>query len=352
MKQKRRRKSSGNRQSPRAQRQRDHHFEASAMTDQEITALFMPVVSDLDDSFKDLLSRKPLLAHYTSIEVLEKIVKTNEIWFSNPLFMNDLQEMRFGVRAGVDLFERSAEVTEACGSPERSAILRHSFRHYFSEFDLKHALDVYVFCLSEHDPKNTDGLLSMWRGYGRNGDGAALVIDSGFMTSQPGSPLLIAKVSYASEQERIAWLQQRLNRFAKVLRDHNIQNEKLYIAAHLFFTVVKIFALTSKHHGFREENEWRVIYMPDRDPRGLLKDRFDYVIGSQGVEPKLKYKLEPLPMDPPEKWTFGGIVDRIILGPSLSSPLARNSVARMLEKAGKPEFREKLISSTIPLRRA
>jgi hypothetical protein len=40
------------------------------------------------------------------------------------------------------------------------------------------ALDTYVFCLCEHDPIHMDGLLSMWREYGRKGNGAALVFNT------------------------------------------------------------------------------------------------------------------------------------------------------------------------------
>lgn len=41
-------------------------------------------------------AERPLrLAHYTSLEVLEKIIQTEEIWFSNPLFMNDYEEVQF-----------------------------------------------------------------------------------------------------------------------------------------------------------------------------------------------------------------------------------------------------------------
>ncbi len=36
-------------------------------------------------------TEKPLLlAHYTSVQVVEQIVKHEELWFSNPLYMNDL----------------------------------------------------------------------------------------------------------------------------------------------------------------------------------------------------------------------------------------------------------------------
>jgi hypothetical protein len=78
------------------------------------------------------------------------------------------------------------------------------------------------------------------------------------------------------------------------------------------------------------------------------KFKFDYIIGRQGVEPKLKCKIEPI--DPSQTWTFFQIIERIILGPSLSSWLARRSIERMLETVGKPEFRQKVSASEIPLR--
>ena len=67
------------------------------MTDEEIGALFLPLEAELNDDFLWLVNNHPLLAHYTSIDVIEKILRSEEIWFSNPLFMNDLEEMRFGM---------------------------------------------------------------------------------------------------------------------------------------------------------------------------------------------------------------------------------------------------------------
>jgi hypothetical protein len=48
--------------------------------------------------------------------------------------------------------------------------------------------------------------------------------------------------------------------------------------------------------------------------------------------------------------TLDRLLVRIILGPSHSSPLAKRSVERMLEKIGKPDLKKKLYSSGIPLR--
>src|SRR5258708_1796757 len=122
------------------------------------------------------MKERPLLAHYTSLNVLEKIIVSNELWFSNPLFMNDLQEMQFGMLEGRKVFDElvvAPGFLETCGSRDRAEMIYKAFHHSFNDFDINHALDVYVFCFSEHLPTNTDGLLSMWRGYGGNGVGAA-----------------------------------------------------------------------------------------------------------------------------------------------------------------------------------
>jgi Protein of unknown function (DUF2971) len=291
--------------------------------------------------------------HYTSLNVLEKIIQTNELWFSNPLFMNDLQEMRFGMlegRKALDELFLVPQIITACGSSERAAIIQKWFHHYFNDFDMNQIFDVYVFCLSEHDPKNADGLLSMWRGYGGNGMGAALVFKTDFVTLSEVSPLMIAKVKYASEQDRVASMKETFTNCVDVLKRHQIPDEKLYFVSYNMFTLMKFYSLLSKHHGFAEENEWRIIYLPDRDVNGLFKEQFSYAIGKNGIEPKLRFKIEPLATETDATWTFHSILDRIILGPSISSPLALNSARRLFDTLNKPEFKQKLWPSSIPLR--
>jgi hypothetical protein len=321
------------------------------MTEIEILQQFASLFVDLDD-FQYLLEKRPLLAHYTSIQVLEKIMREDEIWFSNPLFMNDLEEMRFGIHQGIIQFDQlRSEITKAAGSVDRFKAIESSFMGYYRQFENTHALDVYVFCLSEHRLDDDDGILSMWRAYGGNGNGAALVFKTDFLTEpKEDSPLLIGKVHYASGEQRRAWLEAKIRTWCSILAQVGIPDDKLHIAAHSIFLAIKIYALTSKHRGFSEENEWRLIYLPERDPSGFMKDGLHYIVGRLGVEPKLRFKIKPLPLKSPEVWTFEDILDRIILGPSLSTVLARSSIVRMLEVIGKPTFGPKVISSGIPLR--
>jgi hypothetical protein len=105
------------------------------MTEEEIGALFVPLEAELDEDFGWLVNNYPLLAHYTSIDVIEKILRSEEIWFSNPLFTNDLEEMRFGMLEGRRLFEESEAVKKFAGSQARVERIKHDFNFYFNQFD-------------------------------------------------------------------------------------------------------------------------------------------------------------------------------------------------------------------------
>ena len=118
--------------------------------------------------------KKLLLAHYTSMPIFEQMMKNNEIWFSNPLYMNDIEEVRRGINSGIDLICKSEEIKNALKTSDNFYHFLHYFTHYITEFNTKYLLDIYAFCLSEHKENDNDGKLSMWRGYGGNGNGVAI----------------------------------------------------------------------------------------------------------------------------------------------------------------------------------
>ena len=319
------------------------------MSDTEIMQLFTPLFEDLrpEDSFE---KKKPLLAHYTTIQVLEKILANNEVWFSNPLFMNDLEEVRFGVIEGHSLVMNSVEIAKACNKPERAQLFKNYFDAYFNKFANQHVLNTYVFCLSNHDRNDNDGLLSMWRGYGANGNGVAIVFDTAQLNVIDGSPLIISKVSYDTTDARKAWLKNLLVTFEKIISLSNIPDDKIYLAAYYLFERIKLFALFTKHRGFKEEDEWRIVYIPERDAEEKLKPMFQYFIGPRGVEPKLKFKVLPVKGLTTDDLSLTKIIERIIIGPSISSPMTKATIERMLDILKHSDLKSKLQGSTIPFR--
>jgi hypothetical protein len=173
--------------------------------------------------------RHGLLAHYTSVSTIEQIFRTNQIWLSNPLYMNDLHEMREGIRLAFQKFPDAAR--QAGGSEERTRRLIQAFNHYVAYFDSETALDTYVFCVCIHDPGDTDGLLSMWREYGSRGNGAALVFNIERANFFPTSPLLVAPVVYANSQEREYQLREHLNAWVTITQALELADDHLYVAA-------------------------------------------------------------------------------------------------------------------------
>ena len=298
----------------------------------------------------EFYNKKPLLAHYTSIDALEKILRTDEIWFSNPLYMNDLEEIRFGILKGQQYFLESTVIKDALGSSERQQLFYDSFDLYFTEYLDKHAFDSYVFCFSEHKLDKPDGLLSMWRGYGGNGNGAAIVLDAAKIEPMEYSPLIFRPVIYGSYNKRTAWFEKCASKLANILICQNIPDDKIYLTSAALFDRLKVFALLSKHDGFDEEDEWRLVYMADWDHDGRLKTMLDYSCENNSIQPKLKFKVTHIDGVTSQDLSLSKIMHSILLGPCGSSPLNTASVGRMLEKIGKPELKKLLVASSIPFR--
>lgn len=321
------------------------------MTDEEMSdAFFDKLGGDLleRDAWKN--NQRPLLAHYTSIHTLERVLKTEEVWFSNPLFMNDIEEMRFGFNTARDEFLLSEAVRKGCETDERTDRVQQTYLHYFSKFEDVHALDVYVFCLSEHEKDDTDGRLSMWRAYAKNGNGAAIVFDTGALEYINGSPLAVAKVEYLTVEDRKQWIRKKIDEWALLVQQCKIETDRLYLPVYYLFHILSIYALTTKHRGFAEEQEWRIVYTPDRDDSKLLASRFSHIVTDRGIEPKLKLPIAPIKGVTGDNLSLRAITDRVILGPSMSSPLARNALIQMLQREGKNWLINKIYSSSIPFR--
>jgi hypothetical protein len=152
-------------------------------------------------------------------------------------------------------------------------------------------------------------------------------------------------------------LKKDLEQWADIIQRASLPDDMLYLAAHAAFDFIKARAITTKHKGFSEEKEWRVIYATERDHNGYLKECLDYFIGPRGVEPKLKYKLGktyasswPIEADALKPWTITNIIYSIILGPSVSSPIAKNAFKGMLKNIDMSALADRVDSSTIPLR--
>lgn len=293
---------------------------------------------------------RPLLAHYTSIAVFEQMMGNDEVWFSNPLYMNDLEELRFGMIEGANAFRANSDLKQACSDGASHEKLINYFNHLFNEFDTKHAFNTYIMCLAKHSSENNDGLLSMWRGYGAGGGGVAVVFDTARIEVNESSPLIIGPVKYGTGEQRLDWITEKIGSLARILNGRTLSDDDLFHAAFYWIERLKIFSLFTKHIGFHEEQEWRIVYLSERDSNDSLKEMHGYAITQRGVEPKLKLKVKQLEGLFSQDLSFEKIIERIILGPTTSTTLAANAVKRILAIKGKSSLAEKIFPSSIPFR--
>ena len=77
---------------------------------------------------------------------------------------------------------------------------------------------------------------------------------------------------------------------------------------------------------------------------------FHYSLGARGAELRLIFKIAPMDGVSEPDLSLKKLVNRIILGPSISSILAQRAVTRMLERAGKGEMSDIVLASSIPFR--
>lgn len=320
-------------------------------------------INEIDEGFETLLfkemdespdafpQKKPLLAHYMPISKFESLLSNQQIWLSNPLNMNDWQEVRFGINEGAHAFRLSEVVRKSCQTDERYLALRNAFEDNYDKFCFTDASQIYAFCASEHEPpEDNDGLLSMWRAYGDDANGVAVIFDTSVINGDKSSPFVIKKIFYGTDKERLALIHETLKKFAQHLELASIPTEKLYIAANNLFLWIKIFAVFSKQYGFREEKEWRIAYFGERDTENKAGGFMSYFLGVPGIESKLKYPIAELKNSAGESHSLNSITRKIILGPTHFNPLALDAVKKMLNEKSHAELIPKLVSSTIPYR--
>lgn len=310
----------------------------------------MALWEDVDAS-SEFYNRRPHLAHYTSIATAEAIFMHKQLWLSNPLFMNDHQEMMWGIEHSIRIIPQNDALRLAFADDslwEKFIVTYYQRRDFFHNAE---SVDAYVACFSEIPPLDENGLLSMWRAYASNGRGAAIVFDAGKLKHTPNSPIRLVKVQYLSDGDRLKWILILIQKFASVVPLFKAGDDEAYWrAANALFSRILMAAICSKHLGFEEEAEWRAIYLKPFDPHSLLAEHYSYAVSDRGCEPKLK-----LPIDPIDNLGQGGIpltdvINRIILGPSSGSHVNREAFQRMLQKAGYQELATRVVSSNTPFR--
>ncbi|MGY4891715.1 UNVERIFIED_CONTAM: DUF2971 domain-containing protein [Xanthomonas axonopodis] len=305
--------------------------------------------SDLSED-EHFPSKRPLLAHYTSLSTMESIFRGEEIWMSHPFLMNDDEELKWGIVEGVKRIRTNDSLASQFGSVSNYAAFLEAVESARDNEGSTNALDTYVACFCQHQKDDKDGLLSMWRAYGADGGGVAIVFNTKKLLENDNSPLIIAPVRYATTEERYAWMDWALSICSKAVTGFGPSANDVSIGqiAAAYFQRLRYFAIFTKHAAFREENEWRVVYFPDRDETRRYAAMLSYAITQKGIQPKLKLRLGQNAIGAP--LLLEDVVHSILLGPTAGSHLSEHALKRMLCAVGKPGLADKVDFSSTPYR--
>ncbi|MCY4543425.1 MAG: DUF2971 domain-containing protein [Rhodobacteraceae bacterium] len=293
---------------------------------------------------EDLKSSDHKLAYYTTAETASKIIRNGEVWLRSAQVMNDFSEIAHGMSLVENAFSTSV-----------GKDFRNSLKHF--DVDGEAVMEMilrlkgpvwkkktYLACLSLHDPtEDKTGRLSMWRAYG---DVALVVNNAPFKAVAKRPNFFSMPVQYLDQtgfNEQIAELTKRISE--NVAR---VKNFGPMVLVHTINRLLLMTAVGTKHSGFSEEKEWRIVFQP-QDPEKLLQRRIETVRGI----PQTIWAL-PLCHDPRlglEGADIPSLLNRIIIGPTPYPRVTLKAFRHLLLETGVENPDSKLSLSDIPLRR-
>lgn len=292
--------------------------------------------------------------HYTGAEAAVNMLRTKEIWMRNATCMNDYLEIQYGLECLAAAYNSKVGNDLNRYIDSIHAGLSDEIKSLFNGWSPSLARQTFLLCLSEHHASENDiGRLSMWRAYG-SGTAIAIVLKAqSFIQPSDALKAYTIPVAYMSKSEFAA----EFRKFVDGIIESNdyvgtLSREDLKAR---IFHAFRYAALSTKHLGFTEEQEWRVVFMRDLeqaiDPNLKKANRLvKESVVINGI-PQIIYKI-PL-KNVPDEGLYGieisEILDRVIIGPTEYPSAAREALVDLLSKEI-PDADSKVFVSDIPVR--
>ena len=299
-----------------------------------------------------LLRGNRTFAYYTSATTALSIIDNSEVWLRNASLMNDFMEVRHGEQCLLAAWHNAqvgGRLKAILNDVDPQLVNR--LGQTFDGHSTNRLNRTYIMCVSEHGSDQTDedkyGRLSMWRAYGGNTN--VCIIMHSRLFFQPSSSLdaYTSPVLYADEGQFSLEFQKVVNAIEANLTDlRNSLTPECWFKQ--IFNVMHFAVLSTKHPGFSEEREWRVIHSPDTFGSNPLPKTRETVSGV----PQFVHKI-PLRDIPEEGLELGipHLVHKIIIGPTGDASPIKETLVEALGKHGIERPEDKIVVSDIPLRR-
>lgn len=314
------------------------------MTTEEIRRIFFPYTDKRTKAIQDDQRR---FVYYTSAETAYKIITNEEIWMRSTSTMNDYMEIDYGIQCLSEAYKAQPgqnfrKVLDSIYDGSSKGATDN-----FNSWIPGRRDDTYITCLSEHqDDEDDNGRLSMWRAYGGNA-GIALVLNADAMFIQnPEIGIFTSPVAYWTRK----LLGDELQRISELIE----QNRDLVCTLDrpdfesMVFNMFWFSVLCTKHPGFTEEQEWRVIASP-RMHNSPIVEKSVQVVGGIPQE-ILRLQFKDRPDIGVSELKLSSLLNRIIVGPCEHPDVIKRAFENLFSQKGLDKNAIRIVSSDIPLR--
>ena len=302
--------------------------------------------SGLEEKKRDIIQKGTKFAYYTSADVAKSILENKRIWMRNIQIMNDPSEFIYGENLFRELKKSSVWNRFETALNSIGPLQAGQTMYIFDTWASLMKTATYITCFSEHDKEeDQNGRLSMWRAYGGR-NGVALIFKAGAMSLENESLAVQAMpVSYLSEGQFIENFTKIIDKLEGNIAQHGIEKN---VFALLVARFLRLLLLCTKHPGFHEEREWRVIAQPAEKCTDFIERKIEIVRGT----PQVVYKM--IMQEQPEKGIenidLHKLLEKIIIGPCDFPEISRDALLELMNHAGIQGENERIVVSGIPLR--
>jgi hypothetical protein len=285
--------------------------------------------------------------HYTSLPNIISMISKREIWMRKVTVMNDFRETQYGIDLLMECYHSKKGQEFRKLMAKRFGSDWEKFEDIFNHWDKNSRQNTYISCFSEHhDSEDNIGRLSMWRAYGKNA-GVALVIKPDPFHRDVGEvgprtvPVFYMNDSQFSKE--FFSMCGRIQRSVPKLTE--VDGDKF---TDIMFEKFMLYAVATKHPGFSEEREWRIVYTPNMDDGKNVRIETEIV---NGIPQRVcKFELKNNAEESVMGVEIKDFIYRIIIGPTEFSSAAKEAICDELRRAHISNPENLVFRSDIPVR--
>lgn len=311
--------------------------------------IWKTIFHDVIDALQNLREGRSKLCHYTTAENAIKMLDSREFWLRNAKCMNDFAEIDGGatmiakILSNNDrsLLRRLSKIIDP-----KCDVVDQSFIDLWDDWNKNDASKTFIGCLSECDVDEKAGKLSMWRAYGSQKVGICFIFNSDPFLNEDNN---LGAYSFPVCYDDYIKSNNYFEKCIKVLEDNVGQFSDLSIEErrNIILQGFLYRAIISKHSGFEEEREWRIVaHQNNKQP--IITESVESLNGVPQIVKKIPLKHDPkaglLKADIPN------LLHRVIIGPNEFPMVVYDALVHKLNEIGVENAYEKVAISGIPLR--